>query len=71
MPDSQEDLRATEESIRGDAERVKGLEEEKAALDPKDPRVQELSEEVGRLSASLEDKATAERELSEDIQATR
>jgi hypothetical protein len=71
MPDPREDLRATEESIHGDAERVKDLEEEKWALDPEDPQVQELSEQVERLSASLHDKATAERELSQDIQASR
>jgi hypothetical protein len=68
MPDPREDLRATEESIRRDAEHVKTLEEEKAALDPTDPRVLHLSEQVERVTARLQDKATAERELSEEIQ---
>jgi hypothetical protein len=68
MPDPREDLRSTQESIRRDADRLKALEDEKAALDPGDPRVDELSEQVGRTTAGLQDKAEAERELSEDIQ---
>jgi hypothetical protein len=70
MPDPREDLRATGESIRRDATQVKILEEGKAALDPADPRVAELSEEVVRVAARLQDKAVAERELTEEIQAT-
>jgi hypothetical protein len=48
---------------------LKDLEDEKAATDPADPRVMELSEEAERLAAGLHDKASAERELSEQIQA--
>ena len=69
MPDPREDLRATEQAIQGDAQQVQSLEEEKAALDPKDPRVGELSEKVGRLAAGLKDKAAAEIELSEEVRA--
>lgn len=69
MSDLHEDLRSTEDSIRHDADRLKNLEDEKAATDPADPRITELSEEAERLAAGLHDKATAERELSERIQA--
>jgi 16S rRNA G966 N2-methylase RsmD len=69
MPDPREDLRSTEESISRDAEQVVTLEEEKAALDPADPRVDRLSEQVERVAARLHHKAAAERELSEEIQA--
>jgi predicted RNase H-like nuclease (RuvC/YqgF family) len=68
MPDPREDLRATEESIRHDAEHVKSLEEEKEALDPTDPQIAHLSEQVERLTARLKDKAVAERELSHEVQ---
>ena len=71
MPDPSEDLRATEESIRRDAEHVKNLEEEKEALDPTDPRIAHLSEQVERLAIGLKDKATAERELSDELQTTK
>jgi hypothetical protein len=69
MSDPREDLRSTEDSIRRDAERVKSLEDEKAALDPEDPRVAELSKQIERVTAGLQDKGAAERELSEEIQA--
>jgi hypothetical protein len=49
---------------------VKTLEEEKEALDPTDPRIAHLSERVERLAVGLKDKATAERELSDELQAT-
>jgi hypothetical protein len=67
MRDQRDDLRATEESVHRDAERIQTLEEEKAALDPADPRVDDLSEQVVRVTAGLHDKAVAERELSEEI----
>jgi hypothetical protein len=70
MRDPRDDLRATEESIRRDADHVKSLEEEKAALDPADPRVAGLSEQVERVASALQDKAVAERELSEELRAT-
>lgn len=68
MPDPNEDLRSTQDSIRRDADRLKGLEDQKGALDPGDPRLEELSEEVERTTAALHDKARAERELTEEIQ---
>ena len=71
MPDRDDDLRATEHAIRHDAERVTELEDEKAALDPADPRVSQVSGQVERITADLKNKAAAERELSEDIAGPR
>jgi hypothetical protein len=48
---------------------VKILEEQKRALDPTDPRVLLLSEQVEQLAVRLQDKAAAEQELAEEIQA--
>ena len=71
MPDPREDLRATEELIRHDAEHGQSLEEEKQALDPMDPQIAHLSAQVERLTAGLKDKAVAERELSDEVQTTK
>jgi predicted nuclease with TOPRIM domain len=70
MPDPRDDLRATEESIRNDTDRLKELEEQKASLDPGDERVPELSEQVERLSNDLRNKSAAERDLAERSQGT-
>ncbi|HET9521192.1 MAG TPA: hypothetical protein VFO73_09125 [Candidatus Limnocylindrales bacterium] len=67
MPDPREDLRATADSIIDDADRLRALEVEKKALDPADPRVDQLSEQVERVVDRLEDKTAIERELSEGI----
>jgi hypothetical protein len=65
--DPREDLRATQASIKKDAEQVKTLEEEKGALDPADPRVEQISERVVDLAGALAAKAAAEHELSQEI----
>jgi hypothetical protein len=71
MSDIRDDLRSTGEAIEADADMVKKLEDEKRSLDPADSRVLELSERIERLSTGLKGKASAEREISEDIQASR
>ena len=71
MPDLREDFRATADSIQRDAEHVKVLEEQKRALEPTDPNVLVLSERVEQIAAGLQDKAAAEQELAEEIQAER
>ncbi len=71
MSDPRQDLRATAESIQRDARQVATLEEQKTELDPNDPRVVHISEQVERLAVGLQDKAVAERELAEEIQAER
>ena len=70
MSNPRDDLRATEHAIRRDAERVKDLEDQKAALDPADPRVSSLSKQVENITADLKNKAAAERELSEESSGT-
>jgi hypothetical protein len=69
MSDPEEDLRSTAESIRHDARQVQDLESQKIALDPADPKIVQLSHQVEQIAAGLRDKAVAERELSEEIQA--
>jgi hypothetical protein len=68
MPDPIEDLRSTEESILEDAETVLAMEREKSELDPKDPRVGELSDRIKDKTTELDAKATAEQDLSEEVQ---
>jgi hypothetical protein len=63
----QDDLRATAESITQDAGRLRALEQEKQQLDPQDPRVAELSEQIHELSVDLQGKAAAERQLSDEV----
>jgi hypothetical protein len=68
MSNLHDDLRSTEESIRSDAEQVTRLEDQKASMDPADPRVVELSEHIEHIAAGLRGKTIAERELSQEIQ---
>jgi methyl-accepting chemotaxis protein len=70
MPSPSDDLRSTIEAIHDDAEEVQDLEEKKAELDPGDPRMVTLSDQVQRVATDLKDLATAERELSEEAQAS-
>jgi hypothetical protein len=67
MQNNRDDLRATGQAISRDAEQIEALEAEKAALDPADPRLAELSERVEHKTAELADKAAAESELVEAI----
>ena len=67
MPSQREDLWATEESIKRDAEQLIAIEAEKGGLDPANGRVMRLSEQAERLAISLATKTKAERELSEDL----
>ena len=68
MPDTEEDLRATSESIGDDAARLKALEEEKAALDAHEPRLTQLSREAEQLAQGMATKTTVERVLSDELQ---
>jgi len=67
VPDPIEDLRSTEESILGDAESVQTMERNKSELDPRDPRVGELSDRIKDKTAELDDKAAVEQELSAQV----
>jgi hypothetical protein len=68
VPDAEEDLRATSESIHDDAERLEALEEEKAGVAADDPRLSALSREAERLAHSIAAKTTVERALSDELQ---
>jgi hypothetical protein len=67
MPDPIEDLRSTEESIKEDATTVQSMEREKSGLDPRDPRVEELSDRIKDKTAELDAKAAAEQDLSSEV----
>jgi len=68
VPNAEEDLRATSDSIQDDAARLKDLEDEKAGLDADDPRVPDLSREIERLGHALAEKTTVERVLADELQ---
>jgi hypothetical protein len=68
---AQEDLKATSDSIRHDAQRLSDLEKAKTELDPADPRVEQMSKDIEKLIAEIADKAKAERELAEDHRSQR
>ena len=68
MPDADEDLRATSESIQDDAGRLEAIEEEKAGVETDDPRLATLSREAERLAHGIAAKATVERALADEIQ---
>ena len=64
---SEDDLRATSESILSDAERLASLEARKQRLASDDPELVALSMEIEALTARIHRKATVEREIAEDI----
>ena len=70
LSDLESDLKATAEDIAADAAQLKALEEQKSALDPEDPRVQELSARSERLARRLVPKTVAEREITDAIRDT-
>jgi hypothetical protein len=70
MPDLEDDLRSTADSIAGDAAQLAALEDEKAGLAADDPRMIELSAEAEDLARAIVPKTQAEHELAEDALAT-
>ena len=70
VPDDAErrdDLEATSESLREDAQRVVDIEDEKQHLDAADPRLDELSVDAERLAGQVQQKSRIERDLAESI----
>ena len=63
MSDLQDELRATTDDIKSDADELRSLEEVKAALDPADPRQDALAARVVDLVSELVPKAEAQREI--------
>ncbi len=68
MSNTDDDLRATAESIADDARRLSAIEAEKELLGTDDPRLVELSEESRALARRLVPKTTAELELAIEAQ---
>ncbi|HET7703637.1 MAG TPA: hypothetical protein VFK35_09565 [Candidatus Limnocylindrales bacterium] len=64
---AEQDLRATAASIRVDIGRLAALEDEKLALDPQDPRVDDVSDEAVELADRIQREARAERQLSREV----
>lgn len=69
MTNPRDDLRATEQAIYHDAKSIAELEEQKAKLEPTDPKVEQISDQVQTIARSLTDKTAAEQELVDEIQA--
>ena len=69
MPDLEDDLRATADSLVRDLDRMKALEQEKLSLDPTDPRVAELSAQIEELARRAQTTSAAQREIADEIQA--
>jgi hypothetical protein len=65
MSELENDLRATAEDIAADAARLTKIEDEKAGLDARDPRMTELSREGEEVARRIVPKAIAERELAD------
>jgi hypothetical protein len=66
-PAKEEDLHATEDSIRVDLDRLTTVEAAKSALDPADPEVDRLSDEAVELADVIGRKTRAERQLGQEI----
>jgi len=63
MSDLQDELRATTDDIKSDADELRSLEEAKASMDPADPRQDVLAARVVDLVSELVPKAEAQREI--------
>lgn len=63
MSELENDLRATAEDIAADSARLTKIEDEKASLGTRDPRLADLSAESEQLARRIVPKAVAEREL--------
>jgi hypothetical protein len=63
----EQDLRATEDSVRADAAELAKVEDTKAKLDPGDPKVDRLSAEAVDLADQLARKTRAQRDLAGDL----
>ena len=62
-----DDLAATSESLREDAEQIDQIEAEKQDLDAGDPRLTALSREAERLAGQVQQKSRIERDLAEAV----
>ncbi len=63
MSDRDDQLRATTDDIKADADELRALEEAKATMEPEDPRQDVLADRVVDLARDLLPKAAAQREI--------
>lgn len=66
-PAKEQDLHATEDSIRLDLARLTLLEATKSALEPTDPEVDRLSDQAVDLADGIGRKTRAERQLGQEL----
>ena len=69
MTDPIDDLRATADDLAADADRLKQIEEQKAALEQGDPTLVDLSDEAEQLTEDMAAKAKIQSELAADAAA--
>jgi hypothetical protein len=62
-----QDLRATNDAVQSDAEKLADLEAEKATMEPADPALDRASEEAVRLGERIAHETRAERRLGSEI----
>ena len=67
MNDAIHDLRATADDLAADAERLGEIEQLKGTMAPDDPALVPLAEEAEHLSRQMAAKASAQRELAEEV----
>jgi hypothetical protein len=67
--ETESDMKATRDDLLADARRLEEIELEKAALEPDDPRVTELSREAEALARGMVPKTVAQTELSMEVAA--
>lgn len=65
MSDIRDDFKSTVENVAGDAEEIKSIEDEKAELDPADPRARSLSAKAEELAEELHRKTLVQRDLAQ------
>ena len=69
MNDLHDDFRASADDLAADAGRLKAIEEEKAVLDPADPRLVELSKDAEQLVDTMVDKASVQTARAKELNA--
>lgn len=65
MSDLKDDFQATVENVALDAREIEQIEEEKAKLDPADPRARSLSARAEEVAEQLHHKTLVERDLTD------
>lgn len=66
MSDRDDELRATTDDIKADAEELHAIEQAKASMEPDDPRQDALAERAQDIAAGLVPKTAAQREIVAD-----